>query len=125
MKTRRHFASRFVFGGLLILAVAQPGFSQGFEFTIAPYVLIPSMTGEVTLRGRPVEVDVGPGDILENLDELHRSAEVESALTARLRGLAFVVVVARGALLAEFSGSIAELDDGVDPPGLGRLRGLE
>jgi hypothetical protein len=68
MKTRLHFAPRFIFGSLLILAVAQPGFSQGFEFTIAPYVLIPSMTGEVTVRGRPVEVDVGPGDIFKNLD---------------------------------------------------------
>jgi len=42
--------------------------SSKWEFTVAPYLLFPHMDGSVTLRGFPVEVDVGPSEIFEKLD---------------------------------------------------------
>lgn len=65
---RHRINAPLVAASLLLLCVAQPGLSQGFEFTIAPYVLVPSMAGDVTVRGQSVEVDVGPADILKKLD---------------------------------------------------------
>jgi len=38
------------------------------EFTVAPYLLVPTMSGNVTLRGRDLEVDLGPSEIFENLE---------------------------------------------------------
>lgn len=38
------------------------------EFIIAPYFLLPSMGGSSTIRGVPVSVDVGPGEIFSNLE---------------------------------------------------------
>lgn len=50
-------------------AAAQDTSPDGlWEFTVAPYLLFPHMDGDVTIRGIPVEVDVGPGDIFERLD---------------------------------------------------------
>jgi hypothetical protein len=54
--------------------VAMPAHAQDsgggtpFEFTVAPYLLFPTMTGDVTLRGRTVGVDLGPGEIFANLE---------------------------------------------------------
>jgi hypothetical protein len=45
-----------------------PGEGDGWSFTVAPYALVPHMNGEVAIRGNPVEVDVGPGDIFKRLD---------------------------------------------------------
>ena len=50
-------------------AAAQDASPDGrWEFTIAPYLLFPHMDGQVTMRGHPVEVDVGPSEMFENLD---------------------------------------------------------
>ncbi len=56
-------------------ALAQPARGQEasddadrWNFVVAPYLLFPHMNGESSVRGNPVEVDVGPGDIFENLD---------------------------------------------------------
>ena len=38
------------------------------EFTVAPYFLFPTMSGNITLGGRSVEVDLGPSEIFENLE---------------------------------------------------------
>jgi hypothetical protein len=42
--------------------------SLGQEFIVAPYLLAPNMAGNVTVGNHPAEVDVGPGEIFENLD---------------------------------------------------------
>lgn len=41
---------------------------EGPQFTVAPYLLVPFMTGDVTIRGNQLDVDVGPSEILDNLD---------------------------------------------------------
>jgi hypothetical protein len=41
--------------------------SDGWQFTVAPYLLIPWMDGDTTVRGLSVNVDVGPSQIFENL----------------------------------------------------------
>ena len=41
--------------------------SDGWKFTVAPYLLIPWMNSTVAVRGRDHEVDVSPGSIFENL----------------------------------------------------------
>jgi hypothetical protein len=60
---------------LVSLLIAKPAWAQSptedanrWEFTVAPYILAPHMDGQTTIRGFPVDVDVGPGDILERLD---------------------------------------------------------
>ncbi len=44
--------------------------SQGtaLEFTVAPYLLFPTMSGDMTLSGRDLEVDLSPSEIFENLE---------------------------------------------------------
>lgn len=42
--------------------------SQDWSFTAAPYLLLPSMKGDVAVNGIPVDVNVSPGDIFDNLD---------------------------------------------------------
>jgi hypothetical protein len=58
--------------GSVHLAVAQSTAAEddnpGWGFVVAPYVLFPHMNGQTSVRGRPVDVDIGPGDIFENLD---------------------------------------------------------
>lgn len=39
-----------------------------WEFTIAPYLMFPFMTGSLTLRNQPVEVNVNTGQILRALN---------------------------------------------------------
>jgi hypothetical protein len=41
--------------------------SDEWQFTAAPYVLVPWMDGQVAVRGRDHEVDVSPGQIFDNL----------------------------------------------------------
>jgi len=43
--------------------------SQGTvtEFTVAPYLLLPTVGGNMTIDGRSLEVDLGPGEIFGNL----------------------------------------------------------
>jgi hypothetical protein len=56
------------------VALGTPAMTQaaqddgGWDFVLAPYVLFPHMSGNVTVGGSPSEVDVGPGDVFENLD---------------------------------------------------------
>jgi hypothetical protein len=54
----------------LALAVASPAVAHddGWHFRLAPYVLAPSMDGDVVLRGREAEVDVAPEDIFSHLN---------------------------------------------------------
>ena len=40
----------------------------GWNFVVAPYVLFPHMNGQTSVRGHPVDVDIGPGDIFDNLE---------------------------------------------------------
>lgn len=40
---------------------------EKWEFTIAPYLMFPNMSGDVTVGGKTVGIDAGTGDILENL----------------------------------------------------------
>ncbi len=60
---------------VFLSACATPAFGQApsedenrWGFIVAPYLLFPHMNGESSVRGNRVEVDVGPGDIFENLD---------------------------------------------------------
>jgi len=41
---------------------------KGWDFIVAPYVLFPSMNGNVAVKGIPVDVSVNAGDIFSNLD---------------------------------------------------------
>ena len=54
--------------GTPVVAHAAQDDAAGWDFVVGPYLLVPHMNGDVTIRGIPVEVDVGPGDIFENLD---------------------------------------------------------
>ena len=60
--------------GLLLLAstIATPAVAQdaekGWDFVVAPYLLAPHMSGEVTVRGISAEIDAGPSDIFSKLD---------------------------------------------------------
>ena len=63
--------------------------------------------------------------LLQDAEELDRAAAVEAVLAAALSRLAFVVVVARRAVLEELLGEHREPDDGVDPLLLGLFRDLD
>ena len=39
-----------------------------WHFTAAPYLLVPSMKGDVAIKGLPIDVNASPGDIFDNLD---------------------------------------------------------
>ena len=52
----------------LLAAPAHAQTNDGPQFTVAPYFLIPWMTGDVTVRGFDVSVDAGPKDIADNLE---------------------------------------------------------
>ncbi len=54
--------------GAPVVAQAAQDDADGWNFVVAPYLLSPHMNGNVTVAGTPSEVDVGPGDIVENLD---------------------------------------------------------
>ena len=58
--------------GIVQVAAAQSSAydedSPGWGFQVAPYFLFPHMNGQTSIRGQAVDVDVGPGDIFENLD---------------------------------------------------------
>ncbi len=54
--------------GTPVVAQAAQDDADGWEFVVAPYLLLPHMNGNVTVAGTASEVDVGPGDIFENLD---------------------------------------------------------
>ena len=55
------------FGAPAVAQAAQDD-AAGWQFVVAPYLLVPHMNGEVNVGGTVSEVDVGPGDIFENLD---------------------------------------------------------
>lgn len=48
-------------------AAAQDG-DGDWHFIVAPYLLAPSLTGDITVRGREAEADIGPGDVFSNLN---------------------------------------------------------
>lgn len=50
------------------LAQEPTGDANRWEFIVAPYLLLPHMDGSLTVRGNPIDVDVGPGDIFKRLD---------------------------------------------------------
>ncbi len=50
------------------MAQEPTGDANRWEFIVAPYLLFPHMDGSLTVRGKPVDVDVGPGNIFERLD---------------------------------------------------------
>ena len=54
--------------GTPVVAHAAQDDADGWDFVVAPYLLLPHMNGDVNVAGTPSEVDVGPGDIFENLD---------------------------------------------------------
>jgi len=70
--------SRAALAVLLLLAAAtsptlaqSPGSSgtnsDGWKFTLAPYLMLPWMDGTTAVRGHELEVDVAPSDIFSNL----------------------------------------------------------
>jgi len=42
--------------------------SNRWGFVIAPYLVAPHMNGQITVRDIPVDVDIGPSEIFDNLD---------------------------------------------------------
>jgi hypothetical protein len=44
---------------------APPYLTSPWKFDLAPYLWVPAMTGDVTVRGRTADVDVGLGDTLD------------------------------------------------------------
>lgn len=72
-KLTRSIAGAIAVAGLF--AVGAPAMAQdesenadGWQFLVAPYLLFPHMSGEVTVKNLPVETEVGPSDIFEKLD---------------------------------------------------------
>jgi hypothetical protein len=63
-----HFSATAAAGTALLLASPVHAQDGEWTFRIAPYLLVPSMEGDVTLRGREVETDVGPEDIFSRLN---------------------------------------------------------
>jgi hypothetical protein len=56
---------------LLLLAVpasAEPPPERDWTFDVIPYVWLPAMTGDVTVRGRKADVDVSIGDLFTETD---------------------------------------------------------
>jgi len=55
---------------LVAPAVAQEmtGDENRWGFVVAPYLMFPHMSGEVTASGIPAETEVGPSDIFKGLD---------------------------------------------------------
>ena len=49
-------------------AKAENGQDSTWEFTITPYLWMTGIDGDVTVKGRDAEVDVGFDDILDDLD---------------------------------------------------------
>ncbi len=48
------------------MAAATPVAAQetgAWEWTIAPYFLVPHLNGEAAIKGNHVDVDAGPGDL--------------------------------------------------------------
>jgi hypothetical protein len=60
---------------LVVGLTSPPSFAQAqagkgpddWKFTVAPYLMMPWMDGEVAVRGREVKVDVAPSEIFSNL----------------------------------------------------------
>ena len=52
------------------IAIAQDSTdsSKKWEFTVAPYILLPNMRGETTIRGQSVDVNANTGDIFSRLN---------------------------------------------------------
>lgn len=52
------------------IAIAQDSTdsSKKWEFTVAPYILLPNMSGETTIRGLSVDVNANTSDIFNRLD---------------------------------------------------------
>jgi hypothetical protein len=50
------------------LRAQDAGTGEGWTFIVAPYLVFPHMDGSLTVRGIPVEVDVGPEEIFDSLD---------------------------------------------------------
>jgi hypothetical protein len=78
----RYGRLRFMLGAILVTlvllsAIPSPALAQSpgaggaspdkWKFTVAPYLLIPWMDGNVAIRGRDHEVNVTPSDIFSNL----------------------------------------------------------
>jgi hypothetical protein len=54
-------------GGSTALAQDQPP-DEGWKFTLAPYLMGASLSGDAVVRGQAADVDVSAGDIFDNLD---------------------------------------------------------
>jgi len=54
--------------GTPVVAQAAQDDADGWNFVVAPYLLVPHMNGNVNVGGNASDVDVGPGDVFENLD---------------------------------------------------------
>lgn len=49
--------------GTPVVAHAAQDDADGWDFVVAPYLLLPHMNGEVNVGGTPSDVDVGPSDV--------------------------------------------------------------
>lgn len=52
---------------MVFSVTAQETKDDKWEFTIAPYLMFPNMSGDVTVKGLTAGIDMNTGDILENL----------------------------------------------------------
>jgi len=74
VKSKKIFA--FVIVILLTFMFFQPTMGQdqetnneqGWTFTIAPYLLLPFIDGEMTVNDHSTDIDIGPGEVLRNLN---------------------------------------------------------
>ena len=97
------------------------------EFIIAPYLLAPTMSGTTTIRGVPLDVDLGPSEIFDNLefgfmgyfevrrgkwgvafDVLYMDLAKEATLETALGTVGVTVGMQQG--MYEFSGSYGAAD---------------
>jgi hypothetical protein len=54
--------------GMASAAEADPGTSQGWKFTIAPYIWGAALEGDITVKGQDAEVDLSASDIFDHMD---------------------------------------------------------
>ena len=74
------------FSSTLALAQEHGSETKEWRFAFIPYLWITSMTGELTVQGRTVDIDASFGDILDNSDSIFAFMGILSARKGRWGG---------------------------------------
>ena len=79
-------AFALLFSSSAALAQEYGSETKGWRFGFIPYIWITSMNGEMTVRGRTIDIDASFGDILENSDSVFAFNGILSARKGRWGG---------------------------------------